>query len=1787
MKRRKSIYNRALNIICVVALVVGSIGVPGVSYAQGDDVEGVFSEALSEDGTTADITLKLSTRDPSVTVQKIINPDGTETAGSLSGGYTAAANQTYDFVVEYTVQAAAAAEEGEEASEVSEETLSKTFSYKVDSIAEQPIEENIPEGEAPEEETPIEEVPSEEAPIEETQGTEAAAEDEGPTSPDYFQFDIKGGEATIISYSVDNLAPKNVVIPPATRDGEPITKIGPNAFQGRQLTGIVFNDAITSIGDAAFKNNNGITGIVAIPDSVKTIGKEAFSGCTGISELNLGTGVTTIGDQAFYNCQSVPALTIPDSVTSLGEQAFFGFRSMESLTISNSLSVIPYFTFGYAQKLSSVTLPDSVERVEQYAFASSGLTNIVWSSNLKSIGAWAFQAAKFTTIEVPNSVKEIGRNAFESCKELTEAELPEYLTSESLPVAIFSNCVNLKKVTLPKNITRIEVAAFDHTGLEEFIFPDTVQTVDKAVFDTCRSLRSVTFGSGLRELGEEAFKYCDKLTTVNMGSEIEKIGSHAFLECTSLENLTIPGSVTSIGANIFRKEVRTNQLKLKTLNIEGAGSLEISDQAFFGCDSIGEIFITRRDEGSVENAPWSADKAVIHWQNGKTLPITMMVDNGKYEYNTQTKTITKYFGTEQEVVVPSEFEILGSMYPVEAIGQQAFYQNTTIQKVTVPSSVKTIGRNAFAENTALREVILEDGVESIDLYAFAYCGNLVSVSLPETLERLNELVFTKSIIKEIVIPGSVSYIGDAFSQCSTLEKVTIEGSGKLEIVGGPFYASELSLKNIYILGRTKGSIEYEPWGAMYATIHWKDGEIEDPTYIDTGEFIYDRKTKSIIKYKGTGTSVEIPSRFIIDGVSYPVEKLGAGAFDQNTTITDVVMANSVTEIDQGCFNGCTSLSNVVLSDHLKIIGPSAFSGCTNLKNIEIPESVYFINMLAFANTGLTSIVIPSGVTHFAPSNPFSGCSNLQSIYIEQSHGTQSWHLNQPWGAPTGTKVYYLGEYVTFNHTSSITEGGYDIDIRAYLLNPAKWIQTVELPDGTSLGVGNRIWPRDGGSYTYHVKEEGIYTFKSTDSSGVPQEYPVEIREAKVTYHSNGGTTEEITKEERGLVGGSHRLSFIHALEMGDSDQLFVEWNTKADGTGSSYGAGDTLKLSGDIDLYAVWQEIPEGTALFRIRRGDEGLGYISKTVYTGTPGTKLGINAAEAVAYTTVKGAKFIGWYNKGVLVDDLKEEVLGTGKGNAYEARFMLDRDNNNIDDREQDYTVKFVVREGDEGKAVLSTNEATIPYGEKLGDNAANFVIDTAIGDFTVDGWYKNRDDKAKVENLADEVITDNVTYELRIKGEITKYRVTFKVDETEGYLGNDPNNTDTYYQTYVVDKNKSLTVPYVTPRNPADAHVGWYEEDDSKQEVIRATGGMQLEIDHNATYVALIKTVTANAGSHIFRSGEITALGIEIGIENSLDKFKEFYFNSGYASLSIGEYGLPDAVLNDWEDKVKFTLVSGNLEDLKAGMTGIYGFTYDDLNPNTPDAKFEIAIVGDSLNIAINKDLRSKSWEIKESLMIGLSKVKDLTANEIAKMWMDASLPMNGYLVKEDGTIELQEVSKNPFTKFDIQADDLKKIQEMTEEGDVKINFDASDDGADGSENTFQFTCTLKVVDDNPLALVEIPKSIELEKKAGDDAVEAEASAKVSIHADKESVINKDVSVYTVGSFSLIGEGIRPERMGVKVYTDDTTQYDDSQPLAVLNPTGDKEKSFLLKAVGKPEGYQRDSYKGTLDFTIRYGD
>ena len=357
-----------------------------------------------------------------------------------------------------------------------------------------------------------------------------------------------------------------------------VTEIAANEFswdfEMTTFDELKFFTGLKSIGDGAFNYCANMTNIT-LPNSVTTIGKEAFRHCR-LNSINLPNSLTTIGEAAFEYGGTFTDITIPESVTSIGPRAFYGC-SITSLTWNakncSSNGDMP------TRYLERVTIGDEVVVLPNYFVNSSKITTVNIPQSVTTIGDWAFNGCSgLSSITIPESVTRIGGNAFAGCENLTAVEIPDavnYIGEQA-----FANDINLGSVTIGKSLTEIRYRVFECCNITNLTW--NARNCSSNGDMPTANIERVTIGDEVVVL-PDYFVKGSKITTVNIPQSVTTIGSQTFRDCSGLTSVNIPNSVTTIGGSAF-----FGCSGLTSITIPNSVT-EIVGQAFYECDGLDTV----------------------------------------------------------------------------------------------------------------------------------------------------------------------------------------------------------------------------------------------------------------------------------------------------------------------------------------------------------------------------------------------------------------------------------------------------------------------------------------------------------------------------------------------------------------------------------------------------------------------------------------------------------------------------------------------------------------------------------------------------------------------------------------------------------------------------------------------------------------------------------------------------------------------------------------------------------------------------------------------------------------------------------------------------------------------------------------------------------------------------------------------------------------------------------------------------------------------------------------------
>ena len=499
---------------------------------------------------------------------------------------------------------------------------------------------------------------------------------------------------------------------------------------------IEFDAPITKIPAQAFAKSK-IKGSLTIPNSVTTIGAEAFAHCTELKgSLTLSNSLKTIGNGAFYNCNSLNgSLTIPNTVTTIGIAAFglcTGFNG--SLTIPNSVTTIGSSAFSSCQGFKGdLTIPSSIKTIEAYTFSGCfGFNgNLTIPNTVTTIGNQAFwRCTGFKgDLTIPNSVTTIGESAFQHCTGF-KGNLKLSNSVKTIGNSAFGRCTGFTgDLILPNSITTIGGNAFNGcTGFTgDLTIPNSITTIEASVFLGCSGFKgNLTLPNSITTIKYNAFRGCTGFTgKLILPNSITTIGDMAFYGCSGFTgNLTLPKSLEVVSYNSFYKCNNIQTFKFQSLPKVLKGSLNdykpivslsddsyISDQATGTADAISYTRQMSNDWGTLV-LPYSLTLTgdepyrlyAIDNMTGEELVLKQL--DGKVTAGTPC--VVKRNGSEAELTFGANDAALNMATEGKNVGDMKFRGTYRTEEV---NSGYVISKNSFWNVAELNKSDLVKGVK--------------------------------------------------------------------------------------------------------------------------------------------------------------------------------------------------------------------------------------------------------------------------------------------------------------------------------------------------------------------------------------------------------------------------------------------------------------------------------------------------------------------------------------------------------------------------------------------------------------------------------------------------------------------------------------------------------------------------------------------------------------------------------------------------------------------------------------------------------------------------------------------------------------------------------------------------------------------------------------------------------------------------------------------------------------------------------------------------------------------
>ncbi len=769
-----------------------------------------------------------------------------------------------------------------------------------------------------------------------------------------------------------------------------VTSVAPYAFyECLALETVNIPEGVTELTNYLFSGCTALKN-VTLPSTLRTISStNVFYNCSALTDIVIPNNVTSLPNGLFKGCTSLVNIELPLAATSWNNYQLLGYvlfngtsystkvvqikqyykdgssyyqntyipKSLRSVKI-NGGSTIPYGYFDGLTMLESVTLGDSIHTIYDYAFRGcTNLKSVKLPANLTAIRFGAFYGCTgLSSIELPEMLESIGGSAFSGCVNLTSITIPQNVTTISDNA--FKDCVKLKEV---QNLSELDivVGSTEHGGVAYYAVSVYGEDGESAYVTTPDGFKFISDGENAvlcdyvgeatelqlpalyngepYAIGDGAFYNRSDITAISIPEGILSIGSYAFYGCTAMSGtVTMPATQTVVKPYTFYNCNALNGVVL------AATTEQIGDYAFYGCSALTEVIIPETIT-KIGTSAYDLCTGVTSLQ--------FLAENC---VNSSSYTPFASLGTAGEGVAV----VIGNK--VATLPNRLFYAST------YAPAIKSV---TFAENSIC---------EAIPEYAFCGCAKLESIVLPESITSIGNAAFNNcSILTSLVIPSSVSSLPSGVLQgCGKLEELTIPFVGTSAMATSPStvtlfgvifgnnntntvkvtqkyadnssvsYRIPSSLKKVTVTG---GSLLY---GAFYGCtmleeIYLDDSIVSLPHYAFYGCSKLSTLSCGTINYFGSylfsgctslkefaygGTMEDWLTADFAAQYSNPMAN-GMTLYVSGSTITELVVPESITEIKPYAFFNCATLSKVYLHENVASIGNNAFLSCYKLLEV--------------------------------------------------------------------------------------------------------------------------------------------------------------------------------------------------------------------------------------------------------------------------------------------------------------------------------------------------------------------------------------------------------------------------------------------------------------------------------------------------------------------------------------------------------------------------------------------------------------------------------------------------------------------------------------------------------------------------------------------------------------------------------------------------------------------------------------------------------------------------------------
>ena len=643
----------------------------------------------------------------------------------------------------------------------------------------------------------------------------------------------------------------------------------------------------------------------------------------------------------------------------------------------------------------------------------SMILSIKFGSECAYVGENAFKDCQYLSeINDDNILEKIGSSAFAG----TILKSARFNKLSKLHNNAFKGCANLNYISMPKCKDIPNEAFANCTSLASIEFPNFSEKtiIGSSAFAGCKGLKTVINNSSEIEIQDSAFCKCVNLNEIKLDNCVE-IGKSAFLDCSNIKQITL-NKCNTIEEDAFRNCTNLKNVYI-TIGEYGSCDLKGSNAFRVGNDKttknshinifVDEHFYTKYMESSTTNNWLEYYQDNIVKTVGCNQIIYSSIDNSLIKLNLNDDSITnEYYNTYGIITFNNDITSLNSDLfsdddkkklisitlpsTCTVIGQQTFSGCENLQNITLPNTITDIGTGAFKNCKSLTSFRLPDHVTELGNSIFAGCENIekfegkIATYGGKAVVLNNTLICVAPKSDDLIcniseIDKNIHTLGaNCFSGCKNIRRVNIHE--KIRDIDSRAFADCTNLREVHFVGKDvpqmrdeiflncqldllKIFVPEQYFEAYYTNWKYSNANI----YLsNVYPMAYD---KSIIYCTNTNENITLNNANGITTTqktvgertyfltSNNISSIPANCFN-NSSVSEVVLGEKVTEINSSAFKNCLNLKYIYLSDNISKLGDECFLGCNSLQNIHIPKKAYdFGDSIFFDCSALKEFVV--------------------------------------------------------------------------------------------------------------------------------------------------------------------------------------------------------------------------------------------------------------------------------------------------------------------------------------------------------------------------------------------------------------------------------------------------------------------------------------------------------------------------------------------------------------------------------------------------------------------------------------------------------------------------------------------------------------------------------------------------------------------------------------------------------------------------------------------------------------